>query len=454
MMGTSGISICRFRFSVILCLFFLIYYQQIFTIHIGGSLKIYECLLVVLLFLSLPQPAVSDGICFLLFFFFVICPFMGLILYYTEIVNPEGYYYRFPEARQWQRFNPWIAPILICFYDLLNWVGFNTISGSELVYKNQNRLIRVFIFSGVLVILYSFYAHMMVYRFGFPDIIPDFLDSRNARPEHEPRISGFSAEPGTFIFLLAWMLLYLIWKKHLFQNYVRWALILLVLSAIMMTSSSAILALVFAFIFCGFLCASGLVLRRMILSSLLVCSAIFMAKDHPDLHAMRYAFGEKIIYFLSGARHTNDSGAMRHYTSRLGIELLRDYPVFGVGSGNSYFHLWQYEFATETIPTIERISHSMPPQNAHAKILAERGFLGYGFLLAFFFSIVMKFRRKRREGNISSSDFFLGITSSMMFFLMMFSVYPVYSFFLWINTALLNNQLNFCGTVTGDSRNE
>ena len=439
----AGLTVENLRYHIIVLLFAVIYLQQVLTVNIGGSLKIYEVLLAILLSLYLVDRTISDRISLSLFFFFVLCPLAGMILYYMD-GSFNTYYERFPEARVWQRFNPGFAPLMIFLYDLMNWIGFNSISSHKKVFQNRKKIVKLFLYSGCFVIIYALYAHYFIFKMNFPDIIPDILDSRNSLPEKEPRISGFSAEPGTFIFLLSWMLLYLVYLNDIFtRQWIRYSMIFLVLWAIFLTMSSAIVGIFLSFLIYCLLCWKPAKIIRLGAVILAITTIGYLSQDKVNISHLKYSFVDKIERFISGSNHTSGSGAMRSYTAKLGYELFKDFPIFGVGSGNSYFFLWRYEHDTSTIPTIEKINHSTPPQNSHSKILSERGLVGYLFLLIFFVSMILKSRRQYLNGAISKNIFALTFISTTMLFIMMFSIYPIYSFFLWLNTALMNNMLKF-----------
>lgn len=419
---------------------FFIFYQQVLTVNIGGSFKLYELLLIIMTLLYFFDRKVLDYTSIILLYFFILTPLTGIILYFYESAFYD-YYWRFPEAKKWLRFNPVLAPFLIFGYNIINWVGFNCISKSKLVYANKKKIIRIFIFSGSLVCCYALYARFGIYEFGLPDIVPKFLDSRNSNPQTQPRFSGFSSEPGTFVYLIGWMIIYLVFYKNLFQKHVQIALLLLSLYCFIMTMSTAVLGLIFSLGLFFTLCMP----RKRIFALLMALTAMSIVtasfRDQLNYRQLKYAFIDKVERFIVGAPHTNGSGAMRYYTSSLGFELFKRYPLLGVGAGNSYFYLWRYEHSTATVPTREHINHSTPPQNSHAKVLSERGIIGYSFLLLFFLVSISKLITSKRDKKIDLESFSIGMVSIGMFAVTLFSIYPIYSFFLWANVALLNNSI-------------
>jgi len=134
-----------------------------------------------------------------------------------------------------------------------------------------------------------------------------------------------------------------------------------------------------------------------------------------------------------------NSGLQRAFTSLLGLEVFKDYPIFGVGAGNSYFFLHTYENRISI--WADMLTYSTAPQNSHSMILAEMGVLGYFAFVIFYFSTLWKaVKEYRKSRDVMIKAHIIGTLSTFGF---LFSVYPVYSLYLWFNIALLMNGLYF-----------
>lgn len=426
--------------SLMFLLFFSIFYQQILVVNIGGSFKIYE--LIALLFLSFylfDKKAIYGKHSFLLFLFFVIATFLSFVIYYIGL-DASSYYNRFPEAKEQMRFNIYFIPILIFIYYLFNWVTINYIIGSMWVFENRYKLVKIFIFSGTIVSLYSLYGIFFVYNMGFPDLVPSFIDYRNSNPTFQIRPAGFSAEPSNYIVMLSWIMLFLLFLPNLFSKMKRNFLILINGFVLVLTLSSAIVALIGAlFVYYMFFQGYKNFLKFFfILITIIVLFYIFIG-NYVDIGFVQYTFYEKILELFTPPETILSSGQFRSYTAWLGIEIFKEYPLFGVGGGNSYYFLFNFE---KNIP-IETygfaLTHSVAPMNIYIKVLAELGVFGFLLLISFIFYSLYTFAKLHKQNPIFKIGF-IGLLMTCGFF---FSVYPIYSLFLWINIALCLNAVYF-----------
>lgn len=429
-------------YQIALILAVLIYVQQVLVINIGASLKLYEVMALLLMIFTLiaGKIVIYGKYSFLLFWFFVIAPIVGniVLLYDTSHL---GYYKRFPEAVDSLRFNHIFAPVAVYIYYLLNWFVINSIAGNKLIYLHRARVIKVFVMAGVVVSLYSLYAMIFVSRYGFPDLVPDFIDYRNSRPIDYPlRTMGLSNEPGQFVPLLVWCVLYAWFLKDILSSFHRWAVIAICSSALIFTFSSVLIIpiitlIVFVLLF------DNIIKKLNILSVIIIISMpVYLALEYFDLIGLvEYAYISKIDEFLNPAlyEHTPWSGVQRAYSSALGVELFKEFPLFGVGGGNSYFHIWKYEFSLPFY--VDMLTHSVPPQNSHIKILAELGLFGYLLFLTFFLVILYRaIKRYKITNDVELKIYIIGTISTFGFFI---TIFPEYSLFMWFNIALFVNKV-------------
>jgi hypothetical protein len=434
-------------YHVILLIFITIFYQQVVVINVGGSFKLYEFLglILVVLFLLSDNKIIHSKHSLCLFIAFVLAPIPGNFI---NLLNPIklSYYETFPAAATKLRFNIWIAPILIYLYYLLNWTVINSIIGSKLVFQNHKKVIRVFIISGSLVSFYSLYGYFFVPR-GFPDLVPSFLDFRNSTPLNSHRPAGFSAEPGSYILILMWQFLYLLYIPHLFkEKIIQRGLLIITIVLLLLTQSSSLIA-VFGAVVIYYFFLNGWSSRLYLIITLLCLLVIVTYLIHYfELESLvTYVFYEKVANFFSKSDYSNftDSGQIRSYTNYLGIQIFKDHPFFGVGGGNSYFYLWAYEQGQPT----GIITYDMLPQSTHGKILAELGLLGYiPFFLFFTLTIWHLFKKLKRRSldlltvnKYSRAVYRAGFIGTVATFGMLISIAPEYNLFIWVNIALILN---------------
>jgi hypothetical protein len=430
-----------------LLIFILIFYQQVLVLNIGGSFKSYELIASVFLILWLSRPKIYSNYCVVLFLFFVVSPIPGNLIF---LINEEKFFYynRFPEANDITRFNMSIAPMLVYFYYLICFAAVNIIVGSRKVYEQHAVIVKWFVISGTIVSIYSLYGLVFVNLLGFPDLVPSLIDYRNSRPEFQSRVTGFSAEPGTYVFCLSWILVYLFFYEGLFSKRMLLILISINILVLFLTLSSLILVFILS-IFVYTLFFERLKFRLYMVAALSIggCILYLVFSELIGSDLVEYYFFGKITEFFSSPNNTLSSGSFRAYTSLLGLELFKEFPIFGVGGGNSYFLMWKNEYNIGIGAFGQVIDYSTAPQNSHSKILAELGLFGYSLFLYFFFilmrSIVKGVKASKVKGVKDSQSFiykvaFIGV---LMTFLMLFSVYPEYSLFVWINIALILNHI-------------
>ncbi|MBN8218027.1 MAG: O-antigen ligase family protein [Spirochaetes bacterium] len=419
--------------------FFLIWFQQAPVLKAGGSFKLYELAALLLLLWWLVFDArkkIHGPSSFAFFLMFVAVGGMGLLLHLSDLGGVLPYYARFPEAVGILRFDALRGPLIVYGYYLFIWCVFNQIAGSREIGFEPKRAVRFFQAGGVVVCLYVFYGVVLVARFHWPDLVPGFLDGRNRRPtELGSQPAGFSSEPGTLVFLISWAVLLTWFLKDAVGRTLRWVLLPLFISVLLLTRSTALLGLAFGLVAYFLLFASW----RVRIQTLGVAAFLGFILFHLDRWNLQWYyvvyqhFFEKVVHFLSASSQTIDSGGMRHYTSSLGLEVFKEFPWFGSGPGASFLHLHAHEMKMGILQWGERLIYSSPVQNCHYMVLAEGGVLGYGAFLGGFAAYFWEIHPLRLRHRGWHAVAFIGGLSS---FFMLFSVFPTHSLFLWLGLAL------------------
>lgn len=417
----------------------VIFFQQVCVINIGGSFKLYEfiALLLCLLFIANPRKRIYSLDSAILFLLFIGVTSISYLFY---LLNADKllYYERFPEAKDILRANVYFGPTVLLIYYFFNWVTYNEIVGSKLCYLHKDKIIRLFVFSGTIISVYNLYSYFGGFILGLPDLVPSFLDSRNATAFEVGRVSGFSDEPGSYIFLQAWVLLYTFFYKR-GSAFNKWYKIINVVSALL-TFSSALVAVFGVFILSYFIQQKGVHKLSIIFGSLVIVIIVYQLIVFLGLEdLMQYVLIDKVSNFFSTPTHTMDSGSFRAYTARLGYEVFKDYPIIGVGGGASCFFVWMHEFNVGIETFGETISNMTYPQNIYAKILSELGIIGITLFILFFVVLTWNVYRLRNENSI----FFLGQFGILLSLALFASIYPETSLFIWFNLALLSNEVKF-----------
>lgn len=447
----TAYSLNEIVYYLICIIAFTIFYQQVFVINLGASLKIYEiiAILLLLIYIFKDKMTIRSKLSLYLFFFFCVTPTISYFLYLFN-TDKELYYNRFPEAVLSLRTNIYIAPTLLLIYYYFNWIVFNYIASSELIYMNKRKIIRVFIISGSLVSIYNFYAYIFIRHFGFPELIPSFGDFRNASTQITGRFCGFSDEPGSYIVLQTWVVYYLLFCQDILRFKRIWFLRIINILSLLMTFSSM---LVPSILIISFMIFRKVKLRYKFLVLIAIVSLCYGVRrivlNYDAENVIKYIFVEKITNYISGSDNTLDSGAYRNLTAKLGLEVFKDYPIVGCGGGTSCFFLWSHENNMGIRTWGETLTSTTYPQNCYAKILAELGVVGF----IFFFIYFILFLRKCKK-NLSNSICNVGFYGTITTLIMLLSVYPETSLFLWFNIALTANEIYFISIKTNNNDNQ
>jgi O-antigen ligase len=433
----------QFILRITLLLGIFIYFQQVFVVNIGGSFKIYDLLALstCLWLIACSEKKIYGSSSLYLFLFFCVFSCVGYFYFYF-LDDSVNYYIRFPEAKEKIRFNKFFAPLMVYAYCFFTWACINAITGSRRVYFEIERVYRYFVVSGTIIAIYALYGMIFVGAMGMPDIVPNLMDHRNSQPEdYALRTIGFSSEPGQLAPILSWTVLYAYYAKNMFSRFTRLVVLVMTGFALLFTFSSSLLA--FLLSWCLFVLAfsSKWDKIRMLLMVTISFLIIIIVADHFELLDMlEYFFLDKFKEFIDPSSAIGqNSGVQRAFTSLLGLEVFKNYPIFGVGAGNSYFFLHTHE--NQIHIWADMLTYSTAPQNSHSMILAEMGIIGYLTFIIFYFSMLwkaIKEYRKSRDQMVKAH-----IIGTLATFGFLFSVYPIYSFFLWFNIALLMNGLFF-----------
>jgi O-antigen ligase len=424
-----------------------IYFQQVLVINIGGSFKIIDLICLPLFCKSIYSLLIKkriDPTSFALFIFFLILSIPGIITTYFSHIYEEFFSY-FPEAHSSLRFAPFISSLLTFLYCALNWSLFHEFASNKLIFFHRDFIIKVFVVTGFIVCIYSIYAMIFVGNLGFHDLVPEFIDYRNSRPKDYPlRTIGLSGEPGQFAVILIWLCLLSFYVKDKFRFNLGYLILYTCIFALLFTFSTILISIpiaifLYLLIFEDYYKTFKIFIYFFSLAAILYTLLyIYELNDVVDY----FLFG-KFFEYLNPQNFDNitNSGVQRAFTSLLGLEIFFDYPIFGVGHGNSYFYMFKEIHKIDFY--VDMLTYSTAPQNAHVMILAEVGVLGYLFFLGinlYLLYFLYKNIRKSSRDNFNSV-LFIGLIAN---FIALFSVYPIYSSYLWIGHFFAINQVRFC----------
>lgn len=421
----------------LLCLILLfIGFQQFPVLRIGGSLKFYEICAIIYLFLiilTLKTKIPKLNIVYYLLLFFIVSPILSYLVALMFVPFPYGFYNRYPGAISF-KFNHYLFPLLQLLYMFFNGAVIIGIIRSTFIFQNLEKILKYSILIGTCISLYSLFS-MFVYDFVLH--LPTFIQNKT---KYDFRSSGFSQEPSFYVLYQGWICLITYYCRKLFTvNYWRIILAINALSLIL-SFSTMIVALLFLILFSVFLFNTPLKtkLRTVFALGVMLVIGAFTITYLNRWELFNLLFITKIQSFVSAPLHTMDSGSFRTYTSGIGFRIFNDYPVTGVGVGNSIYYMYLYEFKMGIKLFGERLAAGSFPQNTFSSVLSEQGLFGGTFLTLILYYIIKQTWLHRNESDLNRM-FFIGSGFNII---TMLTVTPVYSLYLWVFMALAINYIH------------
>jgi hypothetical protein len=417
--------------SKIVCLIILtVGLQQFPVIRVGGSFKVYELLAILLLVINLFGIKQIRFVSILKFYalgFFVLSPAISLLLSYTFLDYPTGFYNRYPDAESF-KFNYWVFPVLQLIYMFFNYVVFYSIIEARKIFEIFNRLVKLIIWIGSGIAIYSLFAMFIM------DVVaklPGFLQNKQ---EFIMRSTGLSQEPSFYVLYQTWVVLFVFYSKQLFHKWTWILLLSLNVISLVFTFSTTLVALILIIGLSFFIFRNPLKIKLALLGciavSALVIYVILLNSSNWDY--IETFFINKLTNFFSAPDHTMDSGSFRSFTARIGLAIFGEYPLFGVGVGNSIYYMYQFENKMGIVVFGERLFAGSFPQNAFSIVLSEQGVFGVLFFILLLAKMFMEFRKYRNYNNYSRM-FFIGFLFNIA---ALMTIAPIYSLFIWVFPAL------------------
>jgi O-antigen ligase len=243
-----------------------------------------------------------------------------------------------------------------------------------------------------------------------------------------------SQEPSIYVLYQTWIVLFSYYSRKLFGK-TGFVLIGINTLSWILTFSTALLA------FFTILIISFFVLeipRRIRYFSVLIMGVIvlggitFIAKNNEVSAYLNLIYVNKARDFFTLPDHTRSSGAVRIYTARLGYEIFKEYPIVGVGVGNSVYHMNGHDSKMGIRQYGERLGPGTFPLNTFCCVLAEQGLIGT-IALAGFIGAIVRSSWKHRNRDKLCKVFFIG---SLFNISTMLSLAPVYCLYIWVFLSL------------------
>ena len=426
-----------YKIDILLLIFFFIGCQQFPIVRIGGPIRVYELLgLLLLVRYGIQKP--KDMVTWGMFIMFVLSPILSYLhSWFVDI--PISYYRRYPEAVDSFKFGGRTYSCFQMLFSIVSYCVACNIVYSKNLWVRFDKWIRTLIKIGVVI---SIIGLIDAFVFNPIAMLPSFVQNVG---EYKGRNNGLFLEPSMYVLYQTWMVLFsYVYRKKFKGNHGK---IFLWINAISLlaTLSSSLAAFAVVLLSMPFVFKASIKTRLSIIFGLaaFVLMIIVVAEQLGLSDTLQYVLYYKIENFFTPADHTMDSGAFRNFTSRVGLEIFKDHPLLGVGVGNSPFFMHLYEGKMGIVTWGEGLSMSTMPQSFYACLLAEQGILGgLGFSLLLIGTIhkVWKYRNCGNLGKI----FYLGV---LVNFGVLFTVPIIYSMYLWVFMALALSYYQFISKI-------
>lgn len=436
---TLGGGINAVKDNYLYLIILLIGFQQFPVLRIGGSFKLYEILAIfvliydVLIFLSgnksTKQIASNNAkqLSIMLLLFFIMSP---LISYVTAIFNdyPYEFFVKYPDEESSFRFNYYFFPLLTLVYMFFNYSVFNGIMQSDRIYERFEKVIKVSIYIGSFIAIYALFA---IFVYDFVAKLPDFLQNKKS---YIMRANGFSQEPGAYVLYQSWIVLFTFFSRNLFIKKSWWLCILILnIITLIATFSTTLVALIAVIFISFFIFKTSLKRKIWITMTIIVFLFIvwLLLVNSANYEYLETFFINKLTNFFTAPDHTLDSGSFRSYTSRIGLAIFRENPLFGVGVGDSVYYMHFYENKMGIITFGETLFAGSFPQNTFSIILSEQGLFGISIFICLLIKLTYMFWKYRNYNDLTKM-FFIGYIFNIS---TLITIAPVYSVFLWVFPA-------------------
>lgn len=410
----TNVVICKLLSVCVFC-------QGAYTFNVGGNIKPYNIILAGLGIWFLVRMKVPGKVSLVLLFGLIILPVFSYIMGFRLLEQKLDLYSHFPATTYTLKYNVIIGPLFTVVFYASSWMGVSFLIHVIRDVSKFNSVLRTFVLTGILVASYTLYGSLFVRYLDFPDIVPSFLDNRNYTPHNHYRVSGFSQEPGDYVYLQSWVLLILLFIPQVLTRLKRTIGIGLVFSSLCLALSTNILALLCSFGFFGIVWgAYRQKLATIAILSLLLIFGLRLSQKNPAVSMLVHKAGN----FFTSQNNVIYQHQQRPYHTQVGLSTVRNHPFLGVGPGASLSMMINHD-RLKALTTDG-------PKNGHVEYLLEQGFVAYFLILSVFVYLLFQSIKYRRDQFCRAA--LVGIPTS---FLMILSIYPLYHFYLWFPIAML-----------------
>lgn len=412
--------------NLLLLIFFFIGCQQFPILRIGGPIRIYEIIgLLMLLLFGVKKP--TDLLTWGFFILFVLSPIISFInSFFVDI--PPSFFTRYPAAHSSFKFSGRTYSVFQLLFSIVCYVVVREIIVSKNIWVNfskwSKRLVVIGFYISIIGILNAFVYNAI-------SKLPEFIQNIG---EYKFRNNGLFLEPSMYVLYQTWIVLLSFVHRKNFANSRGTIYLIVNVFSLMVTFSSTLSAFALGLLTIPFVYKTNKRNRIAVILGLclLIIGIYAYMMIYNQWDYFYYTFYDKIDNFFTPSDHTMDSGSYRNFTSRVGLEIFKDHPLLGVGVGNSPFFMHLYENKMGIVVWGETLAMGIMPQSFYSCLLAEQGILGgIGFLIILI-TLIPKVWKGRNSGSLGRV-FYLGCLVNLG---VLFSVPIIYSMYLWVFLAL------------------
>lgn len=420
------------QYKILFFIIAFIGFQQFPVIKIGGSLKIYEVaailLMLVLIINQLQYKPILKTAMIIPFLLFVVSPILSTAFAYIFLSYPNSFFLYYPGTQGSFKFNYYVFPLLQILYSLFNFTVINAIYTDKHLLPNLDKLLKFFVIVGSIISVYSLISFFTV---DIITLLPSFIQNKSI---YQFRTTGISKEPSGYVFYQGWITLFTFAIRNQFKKSMWIFLFILNLTSLLLTISTSLVILIAIIIFSIFVLktATRYKFYTLILLSLLVTMVVSLI-HYFNFQEIAYSlFVDKLNDFFSASNTTMGSGNFRSYTTRIGYNMFLDYPLLGVGLGNSMYYMHEYDAMMNIVVYGEKLHPGSFPQNLYTHILSEQGIFGGLLIGSFVFYVTYNLFINRNKYKYSYVFFIGGLFNIAILFVEGL----LYLLYLWIFLAL------------------
>jgi len=399
--------------------------QQFPVLNItGSSFKLYDLFSGILLWKK-GLIISKDKLMRMIYLLFVVLPLLSLIISYIAIGYPEGFFRKYSSDSTIGslKFNYYFFPLFQYIMMILCYTAIINVYYCEYIYNNIHKLITGIVKIGSFIAIISLFNLFVTNIFHY---VPSFISSIRT---YSSRSQGFSIEPSSYVLYQSWIVLLCFYAKRLLKKRLWLILFSINILSLLLTLSSSLSIVVVTLIVTPFIVKATKKIRLTILISVIILLVgifgLLVYTGYFDL-AYKIMVAKLQNFFIPGTQ-TMDSGGFRSYTGRIGFKIGEDHLFTGVGMGMSIYHMYEYEFKMGILSWGEKLVPGIQPMNCFSLVFSEMGIFAL-IVMVLIFAKILIILRKHSSENALCKIFFAGAIINVGTF---FSLYPVYSLYLW-----------------------